>query len=198
MSWICYFWKFSVSFWISETSSLKSNLFMVSSTPWSVDSRSALSFDLFQILTFMFILCIPGAVQVVSDMIMMMMANVDIIVISNNNKHSLSTSSGQVLWLNTVCIFLIHSPISTKYYQRFLTMNEIMCESYSVVSDSLWRYGLYRPWNSLGQNTEVGNLSLLQGIFPTQASNPSLLHCGQILYQLSHKGSLWMRLNNVK
>ena len=85
----------------------------------------------------MFILCIPGAVQVVSDMIMMMMANVDIIVISNNNKHSLSTSSGQVLWLNTVCIFLIHSPISTKYYQRFLTMNEIMCESYSVVSDSL-------------------------------------------------------------
>ena len=45
---------------------------MVSSTPWSVDSGSALSFDLFQILTFMFILCIPGAVQVVSDMIMMM------------------------------------------------------------------------------------------------------------------------------
>ena len=34
----------------------------------------------------------------------------------------------------------------------------------------------------------VGNLSLLQTIFPTQGSNPGLPHCGQILYQLSHKG----------
>ena len=44
-------------------------------------------------------------------------------------------------------------------------------------------------WNSLGQNTGVGGLSLLQGIFPTQVSNPGLLHCRRILYQLSHKGS---------
>ena len=47
----------------------------------------------------------------------------------------------------------------------------------------------YSPWNSPGQNTGVGNLSVLQGIFPTQGSNPGLLHCGQIPYQLSHKGS---------
>ena len=39
------------------------------------------------------------------------------------------------------------------------------------------------------KNTGVGSLSLLQGIFPTQGSNPGLPHCGQILYQLSHKGS---------
>ena len=45
------------------------------------------------------------------------------------------------------------------------------------------------PWNSLGQNTRVGSLSILQGIFPTQGSNPGLPHCRQILYQLSHKGS---------
>ena len=45
------------------------------------------------------------------------------------------------------------------------------------------------PWNSLGYNTGVGSLSLLQGIFPTQGSNPGLLHCRQILYQLSHKGN---------
>ena len=31
--------------------------------------------------------------------------------------------------------------------------------------------------------------SLLQGIFPTQGSNPGLLHCRRILYQLSHQGS---------
>ena len=35
----------------------------------------------------------------------------------------------------------------------------------------------------------MGSLSLLQGIFPTKGSNPGLLHCKQILYQLSHKGS---------
>ena len=50
-------------------------------------------------------------------------------------------------------------------------------------------HGLYSPWHSPGQNTGVGSLSLLQGIFPTQGSNPGLLHCRQILYQLSHKGS---------
>ena len=59
----------------------------------------------------------------------------------------------------------------------------------SVVSDSLWPHALHRPWDSPGQNTGVGGLSLLQGIFPTQGSNPGLLHCRQILYQLSHKGS---------
>ena len=42
--------------------------------------------------------------------------------------------------------------------------------------------------NSLGQNTGVGSLSLLQEIFATQESNPGLLHCKWILYQLSHKG----------
>ena len=40
------------------------------------------------------------------------------------------------------------------------------------------------PCNSPGQNTEVGSLFLLQGIFPTQTSNPGLPHCRQILYQL--------------
>ena len=39
------------------------------------------------------------------------------------------------------------------------------------------------------KNTGVGSLSLLQQIFPTQESNRGLLHCRQILYQLSQKGS---------
>jgi len=45
------------------------------------------------------------------------------------------------------------------------------------------------PWNSPGKNIGVGSHSLLQGIFPTQGSNPGLLHCRQILYHLSHQGS---------
>ena len=68
------------------------------------------------------------------------------------------------------------------------TMKE--SESHSVMSDSLQPHGLYSPWNSLGQSTGVGSLSLLQRIFPTQESNPGLLHCRWMLYQLSHQGSL--------
>ena len=43
--------------------------------------------------------------------------------------------------------------------------------------------------NSLGKNTGVGCHGLLQGIFPTQELNWDLLHCRQILYQLSYQGS---------
>ena len=42
-------------------------------------------------------------------------------------------------------------------------------------------------WNSPGHNTGVGSLSFLQGIFPTQGSDPDLLHCGHIHYHLSHQ-----------
>ena len=55
----------------------------------------------------------------------------------------------------------------------------------AIISWQTWRWGN----NSLGQNTGVGSLSLLQEIFATQESNPGLLHCKQILYQLSHKGT---------
>ena len=55
--------------------------------------------------------------------------------------------------------------------------------------ESLRPHGLYSPWNSPGQNIGVGSLSLLQGIFPTQGSNPGLPHCKQIIYQLTHKES---------
>ena len=62
-------------------------------------------------------------------------------------------------------------------------------KSCSVESYFLQPHGLYSPWNSPGQNTGGGSLSLLQGIFPTQGSNPGLPHCRRILYQLSHNGS---------
>ena len=45
-------------------------------------------------------------------------------------------------------------------------------------------------WNSPGKNTRVDSHSLLQGIFLTPGSNPGLPHCGRILHQLSHQGSL--------
>ena len=47
----------------------------------------------------------------------------------------------------------------------------------------------YSPWISPGQNTGMGGLSLLQGIFLTQGLNLGLPHCRWFLYQLSHQGS---------
>ena len=48
-------------------------------------------------------------------------------------------------------------------------------ESCSVMNDSLPPHR-HSPWNSWDQNTGVGGLSLHQGIFPTQGSNPGLQH----------------------
>ena len=58
--------------------------------------------------------------------------------------------------------------------------------SCSVVSNSLRPHGLQPtrllcPWDSPGKNTGAGCHFFLQGIFPTQGSNPDLLHCRQTL-----------------
>ena len=62
------------------------------------------------------------------------------------------------------------------------------------ISDSLRPHGLQStrllcPWDFPGKDTGVACHFLLQGIFPTQGSNPGLLHYRQILYRLSYKGS---------
>ena len=66
--------------------------------------------------------------------------------------------------------------------------------SCSVESDSVtpWAVACQRSLvhgDSPGQNTGVGCLSLPQGFFPTQGSNPGLPPCRRILYCLSHQGS---------
>ena len=67
-----------------------------------------------------------------------------------------------------------------------------------VLSDSLQPHGLYSSWNSLGKSTGVSNLSLLQGIFPTQRLNPGLPHCRQVPYCLSHQGSPSDTISSVR
>ena len=67
-----------------------------------------------------------------------------------------------------------------------------VCVSCSVMSDSLWPHGLSParflcPWNSPGKNTGMDCHSLLQRNFPTQESNPVLMHGEQILYRLSYR-----------
>ena len=77
--------------------------------------------------------------------------------------------------------------IVTKSWMLLSThaLEGILCresESRSIVSDSLQPHGLYSPWNAPGQNTGVGSLSLLQGVFPTQGSNTGLPHCRWVLF----------------
>ena len=79
--------------------------------------------------------------------------------------------------------------LPTFTFQSLIMKVKSESESHSVVSDSLWPHELYSPLNSPGQNTRVGSLSLLQGIFPSQGLNPGLPHCRHTLYQLSPKGS---------
>ena len=92
------------------------------------------------------------------------------------------------------------SPASPALAGRFFTTespgkplpNTQVSVNHSVVSDSLWPHGLQPtrllcPWDFPGKGCCH---FLLQGIFPSQGLNPGILHCRQILYRLSYKGSL--------
>ena len=80
-------------------------------------------------------------------------------------------------WMNRISLITTHLPKTDKVKVSCLAM-----------SDSLQPHILHSPWNSPGQNTAVGSLSVLQGIFPTQGSNPGLLHCRCILLPAEPQG----------
>ena len=69
-------------------------------------------------------------------------------------------------------------------FSRDLPNPRIEPKSFALQADSL-------PAEPQGKSkkTGVGSLSLFQRIFPTQESNQGLLHCRQILYQLSYQGN---------
>ena len=108
---------------------------------------------------------------------------------------SLSHWTARKVHIFFIRLLMIMCFVSTFWLWWIMFLQLLLCscknfksESCSVVSDSFWPRGLYSPWNSPGQNTGVSH-SLLQGIFPTQGSNPVLPHCRWVLYQLSHQGS---------
>ena len=73
------------------------------------------------------------------------------------------------------------------------------CAQSTVMSDSLRSHGLWLssllcPWKFPGKNTGVGCHFLVQGIFPTQGSNPGLLHCKADALPSEPQGShLWIK-----
>ena len=74
---------------------------------------------------------------------------------------------------------------------RILLFNVCVCVLFTHLCLTLHDpAGLLCPWNSPGKCIGVGCHSLLQGIFLTQGLNACFLHCMQILYHLSHQGSL--------
>ena len=80
-------------------------------------------------------------------------------------------------WETNIFILFIH----------FLFIYLLSVLSHSIMPNSLWRYKCSLPSLSVhgdppGKNTAVDCHALLQGIFPTQGSNPGLPHCRQILY----------------
>ena len=95
--------------------------------------------------------------------------------------------------INSVTVLMVQPDILTSWCATIWTTHHLWnildSERHSVVSDSLRLNGQHSPWNAPDQNTRVGSLSLLQWIFPTQGSNPGLLHYRQSLYQLSHKAN---------
>ena len=70
----------------------------------------------------------------------------------------------------------ILEPKFSFFHRNLLEEVESESKSHLVECNFLQPHGLYSPWNSPGNNTGVGSLSLLQGIFPPQGLNPGLPH----------------------
>ena len=124
-------------------------------------------------------------------------------------------------WLSNLSFFLkytfggincsLDTVLATSYKSAFFFLIcsyfHFFVKLYShLMWKSLSRVRLFAtPWTiqsmefSRPENTGVGSLSLLQGIFPTQGSNPGLPHCRWILYQLSHnhifRKSVWKEIS---
>ena len=97
-------------------------------------------------------------------------------------------------WFNLTCMSVLFVWLHETNYISVLKWSEVKVKSLSHVRlfATPWAVActrLLHPWDFLGKSTGVGCHFLLQGIFPTQGSNPGLPDCRQTLYHLSHQGS---------
>ena len=109
--------------------------------------------------------------------------------LKNIYAQTLSVTEGSLMckWFSTLISWYVFSSFSISGNDtpdQSLSHVRLFATTWTVV-----RQAPLCPWNSPGENTGVGSLSLLQGIFLTQESNRGLLHYRQILYQLSYKGN---------
>ena len=99
-----------------------------------------------------------------------------------------------LIHVNSKPICLLQTDSST-YYMHWNTFtifevkwNEV-AQLCPTLCDPIDCIRLLHPWDFPGKSAGVDCHFLLQGIFPTQESNPGLPHCRQMLYRLSHQGS---------
>ena len=104
------------------------------------------------------------------------------------NPHSSDSCHATLICLNTP-VFSYWSCFYSSEHVNAVNKVSLWTESRSVMSNSLRPHGLYSPWDSPGQNTGVGSFSLLQGIFPSQGSNPGLFCINTVI--ILHLGFLW-------
>ena len=89
-----------------------------------------------------------------------------------------------LVWALTLCMIVSSVPISAlamtfedlQGWKKNGNNNADKIVDVEVIQScpTLWPCGLCSPWNSPSQNTGMGSLSLLQGIFPTQGLNPDV------------------------
>ena len=94
-----------------------------------------------------------------------------------------------VIWLFRSHWHFFYTQLSSDSFSSHRTYEVSESENRSVVSDSLRPMDYTVHGIPQARILQWESLFLLQGIFPTQGSNPGLPHCRWILYQLSHKGS---------
>ena len=95
--------------------------------------------------------------------------------------------------LVTILLFWVTEQQQQNYYSKgsVMKMKVLVAQSCLTIDDPI----CYSPpgssvhGDSPGKNAGVGCHAPLQGVFPTQGSNPDLLHCRWILYHLSYQGS---------
>ena len=81
------------------------------------------------------------------------------------------------IWLSWEVIYIIFS-ISVNHFSKNMCVHAKSLQSWLTLCDPMdcsLQWSSLCPWDSLGKNTGVGCHALLQGIFPTQGSNPCLL-----------------------
>ena len=115
--------------------------------------------------------------------------------------HNLITSMYSILQVNVITYCII---TAQNFFPRYMCVSMCVCVCVCVcqslsfvqlfVPHELGLIRVFCPWNSPGKNTGVGCHLLLQGIFLTQGSDLNLLHCGKILYHLSHQHILLIYL----
>ena len=103
-------------------------------------------------------------------------------------------------WESLSCVQLFATPVTVQYMEfsrleywsgkPFPSPGDLLNPGIKPRSPTLQADSLPAEPQEKPRNTGVGSLSLLQQIFPTQESTWALLHCRQILYQLSYQGSL--------